>query len=472
MEDAVIATPPAESKLLKDRRWVEEIVHLLLKKDDVFYGHFTRQCAVYVFRKPRASGEIAYIGAHPKRGLVLGLNREVLEKLSPAQQREVVKHEILHCVYGHISRRNQNLRKKYGQNIYSIAVDLVVNQHINIDLLRENDALSGVKIDDFELPKDLTTGEYCRLLNDKRQTIEIEVELPGDGEDSSGGDGSGKGKAKNSKGKGKKGAGDGKKKVKIIFERIGNVGDDKVSSEEVLESGLADQLVRQAVAKAMQGGNGRGLFGGEAAEYIDALNKPPSVPWQLYLRRSEARAKSVKRVQTLYKTSRRNKDHLGFKRKRKLNVWYQIDTSGSMDSSVLALADSEAKGMVRRGAQVEVFHQDASIAKREKYKKGSSLRQFFGRGGTDFSPGLIASLNSKGSEKPGLIVVFTDGYGGIEQYVEECKKRHLPVPNCGERTADGVYILWLLTPGGMDISSFKKVAPFGAVAKMETYKKQ
>ena len=217
---------------------------------------------------------------------------------------------------------------------------------------------------------------------------------------------------------------------------------------------------------------GRGFDSAEVREMIAQLNKPPEIPWHSVLRGLESRMRTTLRKPTWSRPSRRNSEHMGYKRRRKLYVWFVMDTSGSMGTNELSLVDAELRGIVSRGAVVEVIHQDASIGARHKYSRSTGLKEFVGRGGTNFSPALLESLRTPKRDKPAMMVVYTDGEGGIEEYTAELKKLSEDLPG-GETTADGVQLLWILTEEGMSVKDFQaNIAKFGRVIKIDTGKKK
>ena len=93
------------------------------------------------------------------------------------------------------------------------------------------------------------------------------------------------------------------------------------------------------------------------------------------------------------------------------NVAFVVDTSGSVDDTLLARALGEVDGALRglgvSGSSVTVLSCDAAVhtVQRVRSARGAKLA---GGGGTDMRVGVAAAEELR--PRPDVIVVFTDGY--------------------------------------------------------------
>jgi len=326
----------------------------------------------------------------------------------------------------------------------------------------QDDGLPPCLIEKYGFPKDLSSEQYCRLLQDAISQSKIpppssqslKIALPGAeigeaGEPGQPGD---------------------------PFEGKGEYRPSEVFDLSKDEGVTADQATREVLrsvtealeARGREWNKTRGFGGSDRDAFVEASKRHSRVPWHYFLRVAESRFRSEEVVHTRSRPSRRCPYHPGRVRKYGLDVAFMIDTSGSMGAEQLQLVDAELRGMHTRGAHIAVIHCDAAVAKIESYTPFTAMERFHGRGGTDFSPALLTIRDMY--PRPGLFVGFTDGFGGIADYVEavsaereagwyeEFAARKLST------TPDGVEALWLIPEGCMDPEEFQEqVCPWGQV---------
>jgi predicted metal-dependent peptidase len=437
------------------RKWIEEIVYSLLREGEVTYGLFLHKILIETTTKlivhhsdgrPPAP---ACIGMKRDGTLIMTFSWPFIEKLTFEQRRELLKHEVLHVVFGHISSRGFRITDTYGPVISNIGMDLVINQHIDPLMFADDCPIKGLLPSDFGFPNELTTVEYCELLIEKfgieatDRAIDKVLKMIGDGMlgvESEDGD------------------------LPPGQTRILEVMDLSPEEKEILDASVKKVLneVREQAdrVKDKKEGTGRGWDAAEAREFIKQLNRKAQAPWHRLLRAKESFHRTTLRMPTKIRPSRRHPQHYGRIRKCGLSVWFMIDTSGSMGEAQLSMVDAELRGIDGRGAEITVIHSDAGIANVEPYSRHRSIKEFYGRGGTDFSEVLIALR--KEPRKPAIFVGYTDGYGGIEQYIQEVKDEigeaayDAFVAKCRSKSIEGVDTLWLIPEGCMDPEDFKE----------------
>lgn len=336
----------------------------------------------------------------------VAVNFERFGKLSKAAAKEVIKHCVLHIPHGHLSSRGKKLRKRYGAEISDLAEDMVVNQHVGVDILAAEDVVIPVP-ELFKLPRNKYTEFYAEQLEKQKQEdpqgyANAKARLKGNGIDS----------------------------------HNHNDDDSEVGDGDL---DMANKQMINGVDQTLKASNdslkNRGFYPGECEEFIKSLERESKIGWMTMLRRKVGHHKKIKRKPTKVRPSRRFFSYFGRLRKQGVSCLVCIDTSGSMGTVELSCVESELKNMIRNGAAVFVTNIDTQLAKGPfEFKRGMSLNTFGGRGGTCFTPGIELYKNMQ--PRPDFMVYITDGYGEQVPYNPELD------------------ILWLLTDTGMNIDQF------------------
>lgn len=424
------------------RQWFEEIQMYLMKHQGVMYALVAHQIFIEMTDELLLRRFVAAIQTKETGETVLYLCVPAMKKLSAGASAELLKHEILHLVYGHTSSRRDELVVQYGPKIFNIAADLVINQQCDEALLAK-EGHPGVTIADFGFSPNLTTEMYCRLLQDRGIKEDVFYEFAITSGNSEGLAG---------------------KRFEVILDSATPPEVRDAMIEKILMT-VREEARRRGLEN--EGGAGRGFFGSEAEEFIEQLKRKPQVPWNKELRNLEESCYRHERVPTVTRPSRRHPAHFGRIRKGGLFCWFCVDTSGSMGEDQLKLVNPELQGMANRGAVIKVLHCDAEIAKEEDYNHRTGLARFTGRGGTDFSPIFIKLAMTPRRERPGLIVFYTDGYGGLEEYKEHLQTHAMPwnllEKHYSDRTPEGVPLLWILAPHTATPAALRQIAPFGKI---------
>jgi hypothetical protein len=239
--------------------------------------------------------------------------------------------------------------------------------------------------------------------------------------------------------------------------------------------------VRQDAGQRGKGGAGRGWGAGEALEFVEALERPATVPWQSYLRRLEGRLTGGEYEPTKARPSRRDPSHWGRVLEGSGKVAVGVDTSASMSADILALLDAELRGIfLRLGSEpgcIKILHCDTKVAKSEDYSPTRPLQSFSGRGGTDFSD-MFFWMRKNGM--PDFFVCYTDGHGGVEDYADQIAEERSAewyehfAESEPRYSPDGTEVLWLIPDDEFSTSPdyFKDhVCPWGTVVTIPSPKK-
>src|SRR5690606_18897211 len=88
-----------------------------------------------------------------------------------------------------------------------------------------------------------------------------------------------------------------------------------------------------------------------------------------------------------------------------------VDTSGSVDDTLLGKAMGEVEGALRGlgvpGSSMAIYSCDADVGAATTIRRAADA-QLVGGGGTDMRVGIAAATAAR--PRPDLVVVFTDGY--------------------------------------------------------------
>lgn len=427
---------------MQDRRWLEQVQFYLMKSKGTAFGLFMHRISVFITDQPHESNAPAFIGMRTDGTLLMYFHRPQVMKLSIPGAAELLKHEVLHVVYGHLATRGQKLTKDYGNKITNVAMDLVINQNLDMDML-EKEGLPGCRIEQFKFPPNLTTTQYCELLlKDYPDMQKLEQKLiimcgPGQGT------------------------------FEVFDENMQAVPD---AVRDAALAKLVEETYNEAQRRNKDGGVGRGWGSGESMEFIASVKRKPQAPWHTLLRQLEGKHLRHEREINKKRPSRRHPAHWGRVRVGGLYIWCAIDTSGSMGAQLLRLVNPELKGIHSRGAVMDIIHIDGAIAKVESFNPFHGVQKFFGRGGTDFSEVFLKLRSTHAAERPAYVVFFTDGYGGIEQYRAALDAQYgkgwtANYEKGGHKcTPEKVDVVWVLMPNTMKPDQFRKsVCGFGYI---------
>ena len=412
--------------------WLEKVrFAIAFSHDTSDYGVFLRHLLVLKrnFPDPRFVAGIALV----EDQLTLYLNFTVLMKLPMDAAIQIVIHEVLHPICGHTGSRGDALRERCGTSIFGIAVDLVVNQFIDIQPLIMAD-LKPVTLDmtvklkhgtyklrDLGFLENQTSEQYAD------QLLKLDWEEPPEDP---------------------------------RFEQF----------DESMRSALADTITQSVIEGVREQMTdklnlNRGFNSNDAQSFIAQKQGPPVISWNMRLKRLYTGCLNSRRVATPLRPSRRCEWHQGRITRQDMYIWFAIDTSGSMGPKQLSLIEKELKGLRKLDARIRILHCDAEIAKEFDYN-GGTIGDFFGRGGTDFSPIFNKLHDTPRYNRPNLLVFFTDGFGGYEQYASRMESElgwYSFLQRKAPTTFERVPLLWLV-PESSHITELSRFAEFGELA--------
>ena len=308
----------------------------------------------------------------------LAINEEFWTSLSEEHQLGLLKHELLHIAFGHLTSFGSFSDKKLA----NVAMDMEINQYIDTDWLPKG----GIMIEDYEdLNLDRKAG--CRYYYKKLQELQQEKDKNGTC---------------------------GNEPMDKLLDDIAN-GDvpDHSTWEEFddlseAEKKLIDKQLQKVLSDAKeQTVKKRGRIPGEIEGVITIEEiVAPKFDWRGYMRRFTGISTKVFTKKIRRKENRKFPESPGLKLKMKQHMLLGIDTSGSVSDSELQEFMSEIHHIYKAGVDVTIIQCDTSIKSIEPYK-GKNELTISGRGGTEFDP--VLEYYNENQKRYTSLVYFTDG---------------------------------------------------------------
>jgi len=342
----------------------------------------------------------------------LAINPEFWESLSEDHRLGLLKHELLHIAFGHLT----TFFKFTDKRLANVAMDMEINQYIDKQYLPEG----GIDIDNYaDLQLDRKAG--ARYYYDKLKQLQDEKDKNGTSGDSN---------------------------MDKLLEDIenGNVPDHSTWEEFENLTEAEQKLIEKQLQKVLSDAKEqtikkRGTVPGEIEGVIIVEEiVPPKFDWRGFIRRFAGVSTKVFTKKIRRKENRRFSDNPGLKVKMRQHMLLAIDTSGSVSDDELREFMSEIYHIYKCGVDITVIQCDTRIRSIEPYK-GKFEMAVQGRGGTEFDP--VLEYFNENLKKYTSLVYFTDG---------ECWTRVKPRGN----------VLWVLS----ERSSMNDSLP-GKVIKLE-----
>ena len=378
---------------------------LMLKEP--YYGFFLIMLNK-VWRKDLPTAGVSKNGIN----FQLAINEEFWTGLSEMHQMGLLKHELLHIAFGHLT----SFKSFKNKRLANVAMDMEINQYIDEDWL----PTGGINIDDYEdLNLDRKAG--CRYYYDKLNQFQDE--------------------------KDKNGSCGNEDMDKLLDQVANGEGPDHSTWEEFEDLSEAEQkLIEKQLQKVLSDAKEqtikkRGNVPGEI-EGVIVIEEivAPKFDWRGYIRRFTGVSTKVFTKKIRRKENRRFSDNPGLKIKMKQHMLLAIDTSGSVSNAELQEFMGEIHHIYKAGVDVTIMQCDTSIRSIEAYK-GKNEINVVGRGGTEFDP--VLDYYNANQKKYTSLVYFTDG---------ECYTSVVPKGN----------VLWVLS----ERSSMNESLP-GKIIKLE-----
>lgn len=352
----------------------------------------------------------------------LTINEKFWNDLSENHKIGLLKHELLHIAYFHLSMYFNFPDKKLA----NIAMDMEINQYIDkawlpgaemtkeeyealkesvlaeIEQAKENNATQdelekiaakipprGVMIEDYdELNLDLKAG--CRYYYEKLKQAKEKKEKSGSS-----------GCSNFDQLCDQMDDGDPSLPDHSTWEEFENLPEAEQKLIETQLGRLLGEAAEQTVKK-------RGTIPGHVEQFLEKISKlePPKFNWRGYIRRFTGVSTKVFTKKLRRKENRRYSDNPGLRIKMKQHMLLAIDTSGSVSNNELMEFMNEIEHIHKCGVDITVIQCDTSIRSIEPFKPKQDFK-VHGRGGTEFDP--VLEYYNANLRKYTSLVYFTDG---------------------------------------------------------------
>jgi len=329
--------------------------------------------------------------ATPTVGLFVGRERVALmanpryfvETLTTRRQRVgVLKHEVLHLLFGHPFRTDLS---NVSLPLLGAAADLVVNEHLG-DWPLPSDAIQHpYEAGPMLVPGGTLDAYYDALLHHRAGRLEQGASSLADEPSIHHSD------------------------HRFWRRSPGAEADDGDLAARRAASGYVDELIENAY-RAAGDEPLYGLTPALAALVIGAMDRRrATIAWRRVLRLFAAASRRTVVTHTLKRPSRRYGTLPGLRVRRRHRLAIAVDTSGSVQAATLAEFFSEIDAIHRTGSEIVIVECDAKVQRAYAYS-GTMPDVVEGRGGTAFEP-VLAWLHRPDVGQFDACIYLTDGQG-------------------------------------------------------------
>ena len=323
----------------------------------------------------------------------LTISEKFWEPLSELHRMGLLKHELLHIAFNHLTTFDLFQDKKLA----NIAMDMEINQYIDKDWIPEG----AIDIDDYgDLNLDTRAGS--RYYYDKLQKLQKKKKQNGTcGSENMDKllDALEKGDCQVTIGMPR---GEGDKDVNMPNHPWKEFENLPEAEKQLIENQV--QRILQEVKSQTK--KKRGHVPGEMKGIIKIEEiVPPKFNWKNYLRRFTGISTKIFTKKIRRKENTKFPDMPGLKVKMKQKLMLAIDTSGSVCDDEVREFMNEMHHIYKTGVDITLVQCDTYIRDISEYKGTYDLK-LHGRGGTDFTP-VIEYFNENTSYTS--LVYFTDG---------------------------------------------------------------
>lgn len=350
----------------------------------------------------------------------LEINEDFWDKLPDAHKMGVLKHELLHIAFGHLSMYFKFSDKKRA----NVAMDMEINQYIQNGWLPGDDMtadqykqlVDGIKAN-------VTQALEAGTMTQEQANAEFEkipprgvifADYADQGWDAKAGSRYYYDKLKEAQDKKDQQGTTGNQALDQLLDDMqnGNTPDHSTWEEfdnlSEAEQKLLDKQVQKLLSDAKeQTIKKQGTVPGEIEGLIEIEEiVPPKFDWRGYIRRFTGVSTRVFTKKIRRKENRRFSENPGLKLKMRQHMLLAIDTSGSVSNDELMEFMNEIHHIYKAGVDITIVQCDTRITSIEKYN-GNWDMAIHGRGGTYFDP-VIEYFNEHIKEFTSL-VYFTDG---------------------------------------------------------------
>jgi Uncharacterized protein conserved in bacteria len=362
------------------------IANLLIKQP--FYGYFAASVT------PVESKDVATISMVSTPYLGIQYNMEWFEALKQEHAVGVVLHELLHLILLHPYRKGSRER-----NLWTVACDMAVNEHIDIRLLPE-DSVTVAKIsEEFKenIPRLKSAEFYYDVISKNDEQLSFITK---------------------------------ESEVRIVLKSGHELKANNSGETEASE--VSRNAVKCMISELVDQARAEGEIPGGILGYINEFYKSNEINWRNVLRRFLSGKGKVQIRKTCKKESKRFENLPGNNRIVGNTVLLALDESGSITDKYFTRFFSELLSIKKlTGSNINVIQFDTQCTAPVPIEKFVRQKQRVGYGGTDFRP--VFELADK--LRVPLLIIFTDGQGPAPEHVNQ-------------------KVLWILTKDGSQPAAY------------------
>ena len=372
-----------------------------------------------------------------------------MDELTDAELDFVMMHEILHVALRHCKRTGNR-----DPFLFNVACDIVVNSNI----MRSNDGnAKSITIRNYGESMHLTpTNEEGHLFT-AEEVYEMLLKKAkkkksgsGNGDDDSDGNGGGRTETQGNGQKNGRGSGSSKSNEEgwDDHSRWKEESDEDSYNDDLWVARIKNAAEASQIREAATSCGKTPVF---ATRMLEEL-KAGQIDWRIILQnfiQEEINDYSFSPPDRRWDDSPFYLPDFNEKEERVKNVWFVVDTSGSMSDKAVTAAYSEICAAIETfNGHLEgyVSFMEAGITEPVSFSDVEELMEIkpVGSGGTDFSSIFKYLDKYLSDEPPSYIVIITDGYDTFPK----------------EEMAKGIPVLWL-------INNDKITPPWGKIARIK-----
>lgn len=378
------------------------------RKDYLFYAHMIGQCSIKIVDDLPSCAGVAFSIDHYN----LYINPEKFDVYTLVERLAILKHEMLHILYGHLERKENRVHLPWNY-----ATDCALNQHIDpahLPKVGVTPASLGKAIN-CQVSMNQSSEFYYNLLKDEMKDQQKKSDQPGQGGDNPDGESPGNGNGK------------------ALPELLDSHDTWQESTgDEDLQTDMTKKMIERAQEDTIKN---KGNVPSQCSDWLEMVSRKSELDWKKVLRGITGNKRVGKRS-TIMRTDRRfpqREDLRGKTRDRIFNLLVIADVSGSMSDKAVLTTLSEVKHVCDlTRTDVDLIQIDTVAYKPEKLGKKTKLVERKGAGGTYLSPALEMAKIHK--IEFNAVIVLTDG-GLFSNEIQEFEKL-------------GKKVIWLIEPSG------------------------
>jgi len=352
----------------------------------------------------------------------LAINEEFWNSLTDMHKMGLLKHELLHIAFGHLTSFSSFSNKKLA----NVAMDMEINQYIDRSWLpgaelsadEFTELKEAVKAELEQAKENNATPEELKAIADKLPPRGVMLEDYADlNLDVKAGANYYYEKLREAKDKKDQTGTSGDANFDAMCDQMDQGDGDGMPDHSTwedfenlteAEQKLIDKQLQKVLSDAKeQTVKKRGTVPGEIEGVIVVEEiTAPKFDWRGYIRRFTGVSSKVYTKKIRRKENRRFSDNPGMKVKMRQHMLLAIDTSGSVSNDELVEFMSEIHHIYKAGVDITIVQCDTQIRSIEAYKGKNELKVHC-RGGTYFDP--VLEYYNEHQRQFTSLVYFTDG---------------------------------------------------------------